>query len=160
MHARDILSGHGTPGCVCMQNSVQNMHKIPAHMCIHLITDAQVTHARCLAIHEVYMQAHQQACLITSAHAQRAEGCVYSHSMHVHVHTDYAYLNIHILEGEGKSYVSWDYIPGRCQETPAGGFYITMLLLIEMCDHFCFSWLPNTKAVRAYWGHVPVNLFC
>lgn len=24
-----------TPGCVCMQNSVQNMHKIPAHMCIH-----------------------------------------------------------------------------------------------------------------------------
>lgn len=52
--------------------------------------------------------------------------------MHVHVHTDYMPMNIHILEGEGKSYVSWDYIPGRCQETPAGGFYITMLLLIEI----------------------------
>ena len=52
--------------------------------------------------------------------------------MHVHVHTDYMPMNIHILEGEGKSFVSWDYIPGRCQETQANGFHITILSLIEI----------------------------
>jgi len=48
-------------------------------------------------------------------------------------------MNTHILEGEGKSFISWDYIPGRRQETPANGFPITILSLIEIFVIISFS---------------------
>lgn len=59
--------------------------------------------------------------------------CIYSHTQHARTCAHWLYAYEHSYFGRRrKSYVSWDYIPGRCQETPAGGFYITMLLLIEI----------------------------
>ena len=71
----------------------------------------------------------------------RVQNAVYSHtqSMHIHVHTDYMPMNIHVLEGEGKSYVSWDYVPGRYQETLASGFHIAILSFIKIFFVISFS---------------------
>lgn len=54
----------------------------------------------------------------------RKQNAIYSHtqSVHMHVYTDSMLMNIHVLEGQRKSYVSWDHVPGRHQEIPASGF--------------------------------------
>lgn len=115
-----------------------------------LITDAQV-YIQVLGLFMGCSRKH------TSGHASdypctpRVQNAVYTHTqnVHIHVHTDYMPMNIRVLEGEGKSYVSQDYVPGRYQETLAGGFHIAILSLIKtfFC-HFFLSWLPNTVGQR------------
>lgn len=95
---------------------------------------------RCLTIHEVYMQAHQQACIWLPVHAQSAEDCAFSHTEHAHTCAHWLYAYEYSYFGRRtKSFISWDYIPGRRQETPASGFPITILSLIEIFVIISFS---------------------
>lgn len=137
------------PGCVHMQNSVQDMHKIPAHNAFidHWCSSV---HTGPRTVHGVFTQAHQWACIWLPMHTQSAECCIYSHTERAHTCAHWLKpMNIRVLEGEGKSYVSQDYVPGRYQETLAGGFHIAILSLIKtfFC-HFFLSWLPNTVGQR------------
>lgn len=85
VHARDILSWS------CRTHLGVYACKIVCRICTkYLHTCAAIDHwctsytYRCLTIHEVYVQAHQQACIWLPVHAQSAECCVCSHTEHAH----------------------------------------------------------------------------
>ena len=163
VHARDILLWS------CRTHLGVYAWKIVYRICTkYLHTCASIDHwctsytYRCLTIHEVYMQAHQQACIWLPMHAQSAEDCAYSHTQHTHTcaHWLYAYEYSYFGRRREELYFlglySWEMSRNTSQWFPH--YYI--ISCWDICDHFFFSWLPNTKAVRTYRGHVPVNLFC
>ena len=88
VHARDILLWS------CRTHLGVYAWKILYRICTkYLHTCASIDHwctsytYRCLTIHEVYMQAHQQACIWLPMHAQSAEDCILTHTAHTYMYT-------------------------------------------------------------------------
>lgn len=136
MHAHDILSrsrrthlGVYTCKIVC-KICIRYLHTMHS-----LITDAQVYIKVPDCSWGVHASTPMGMHLITHAHPE----CRMLYILTEHVHTDYMPMNIRVLEGEGKSYVSWDYVSGRYQETLAGGFHIAILSLIKTFLVLSFS---------------------
>ena len=94
VHARDILSWS------CRTHLGVYACKIVCRICRkYLHTCVAIDHwctsyiYRCLTIHEVYVQAHQQACIWLPVHAQSAECCVCSHTEHAHACAHWLYAH-------------------------------------------------------------------
>lgn len=148
-----------TPGCVHMQNSVQDMHKIPAH-------NAFIDHW-CPSVHTgawLFMGCTRKH---TNGHASdypctpRVQNAVYTHRTCTYMCTLIICPWIFVFWKEkervmflgkrkfSQTYV-WEtyvfpnvcletYVPGRYQETLAGGFHIALLSLIKTFFVLSFS---------------------
>lgn len=116
------------------------MHKIPAHMCSHWSL-----------MNKLHIQVPDYSwgvCastptgmhLTTSACPECRVLCMLTHRACTCMCTLTACPWIFIFWKEkGRVNVSWDYVHGRCQETPASGFHITILSLIEIFVIISFS---------------------
>lgn len=137
------------------------MRKIPARMCIHW----SLMYKLHIQVPDYSWGIHASTPtgmhLITSACPECRRLCILTHRARTYMCTLTICLWILIFWKENEEFYflglySWETSRNTSQWFPH--YYI--ISYWDICDHFFFSWLPNTKAVRTYWGHVPVNLFC
>lgn len=161
VHARDILSWS------CRTHLGVYACKIVCKICtkyLHTCIHWSLMHKLHIQVPDYSWGVHASTPagmhLITSACPECRRLCILTEHARTCAHWLYAYEHSYFGRRREEfcflGLYSWEMSRNTSQWFPH--YYI--IAYWDICDRFCFSWLPNTKAVTAYQGRVPVNLFC